>query len=269
MVDIACNPSHLPIYLQGDASGKVIPLVEGATVQTLIVVTAEDGTSTKTYSVAIRRLSSSDACLSQLELSAGSLQPPFSPLTFSYYCTLPCHLDCLTLRPKTEDPAMKTTFSNGSAMGTVSLGAGLTLIELLVTSVDGSNTATYTVNAMRKRCPFPVELSQKNSGADLRLECVACSGVLHCPCSVEGSPAYFYCWQCLEQLARINKADPMTGTALGEGWMKVEHGIEQELSAMAVVAHTPAGRTEGSMSKIASLVAQQCASQHSNQVQNT
>ena len=234
--------------------------------QALIVVTAEDGTTTKTYTVSIRRLSSKDAFLSDLELSAGILQPSFSPLTLTYYCTVPCHLDCLTLRPKTEDSAMKVTLSSGSAVGKVDLNAGLTLIELLVTSVDGSNTSIYSINATKKRCPFPVELVQKTTEADLRLECVACSGIPHCPSTVNGSPSYAYCRQCLEQLARVNKVDPMTGKMLGEGWMKTEHSIEQEISAMDAVVHTPAGHAEKNMSKIAALVAQQYASYRSKQV---
>ena len=65
---------------QGDAAaGRTVKLIEGRTAVVEVVVTAEDGKTCKNYVVSIRRLSADDACLSSLDVSAGTLRPCFSP----------------------------------------------------------------------------------------------------------------------------------------------------------------------------------------------
>ena len=218
-----------------------------------IVVTAEDGLSTKTYTISIQRLSSSDACLSQLDISAGSLQPPFSPSTLVYYCDLPSNLTSLTLRTKTEDSGMKTTLKDGSQVGTITLAAGLTIIEIIVTSVNGNVTTTYTINAIRLQCPYPVILKNKQ---DLQFICTACTGVVHCPCKVKDSDEGIYCQKCLLELSRVNKADPLTGGILGEGWMIIDHDLDAQLSSQDAICVTPFGKIETKIGEIPALVAQ-------------
>ena len=58
------------------------------------VVSAEDGKSTTTYSVAVSA-PDDDALLASLALSQGALSPAFAPGTFEYTCTvsdLPCNM---------------------------------------------------------------------------------------------------------------------------------------------------------------------------------
>ena len=218
-----------------------------------IVVTAEDGVSTKTYILSIKRLSPSDACLSQLDVSAGSLQPPFSPSTLVYYCDLPSNLTSLTLCAKTEDLGMKTALKDGSPVGTVPLAVGLTVIEIVVTSVNGSVTRTYTLNAIRLQCPYPVIL--KNT-QEQQYICTACTGIVHCPCKIKDSTEGIYCQKCLLELSRINKADPLSSGILGEGWMIIDHGLDAQLSSQDAICVTPFGKIETKIGDISALVAQ-------------
>ena len=80
-------------------------------------MTAEDGASSKTYTILMRRLSADDATLAQLDVSTGVLQPPFSPLVTNYECNLPCSVDSLSLRVKTEDAKMSVAMKERVAGG--------------------------------------------------------------------------------------------------------------------------------------------------------
>ena len=217
-----------------------------------MVVTAEDGQTTKTYSISIRRLSSSDACLSVLEVSAGKLQPAFSPSVLTYYCDLPSNLTTLSLRTKTEDPGMKTSLVGGAPLSSITLSPGLTVIEVSVTSPNGATNTVYTINAIRLQCPYVINLIEPSP----KYTCTVCASILHCPCNVNGSDAP-YCQKCLLELSRINKANPLTGGGLGEGWLVINKSLDAKLAGQKATCLTPCGKAEGLVGEIASVVAQQ------------
>lgn len=219
-----------------------------------MVVTAEDGHSTKTYTLAIHRLSANDACLCQLEVSSGSLSPSFSPSILAYYCDLPSNLTSLTLKTKTEDSNMKISQIDGNPLTAITLSPGLTVIQVLVTSANGKVTTTYTINAIRLQCPYPITLSSKEAAC--KYTCTACAGILHCPCNVKDTSAP-YCQKCLLELSRINKADPLTGAMLGEGWLVINQTLDAELSKQTATCVTPNGKIEGTMGDIPLLIAKQ------------
>ena len=227
-------------------------LKEGTTANIEIVVTAEDGQTTKTYTISIRRLSSSDACLSQLEVSAGRLQPSFTPSVLTYYCDLPSNLTSLSLRTKTEDPGMKTSLVGGAPLSSVTLSPGLTVIEVFVTSPNGATTTTYTINAIRLQCPYVIALNEPSPA----YTCTACASVLHCPCNVKGSDPP-YCQKCLLELSRLNKSNPLTGDSLGEGWLVINKSLDAELAGQKATCLTLRGKVEGLVGEVAALVAQQ------------
>jgi len=70
----------------------VIPLIEGATTEIRIEVSAEDGT-TKKYLIRVKRLSASDATLQNLSLSSGKLDPCFVSDCYDYTCESNENLD--------------------------------------------------------------------------------------------------------------------------------------------------------------------------------
>ena len=236
----------LTYSIQGADSSRTVKLTEGQTHHVEIIVTAEDGKSTKTYTVSIRRLSADDASLSQLDLSAGTLKPTFTPLTTNYECCLPSSIDNLSIRAKTEDQAMKLSMKDGSPVGTVHLTPGRTLIELAVQSVSGKSSTIYTITVIKNRLPATLQL--KNSSESF--ECAVCCGVVACPSRIKNGP-YTYCKSCLEELTRTNKIDPFTNKTLEEEqWMTEDFKCDSELGKEMATCPSPSGDVEGSMQQI-------------------
>ena len=239
-------------FFKGDATGKIVQLQEGKTSVVDIVVTAEDGHSTKPYTVSFHRLSADDACLSQLDISVGKLQPSFSPSVLEYYCDLPSNITQVAIKTKTEDPKITVALKGGAPVGTVSLSAGLTVVDITATSPNNKNTTTYTINALRLQSPYCFQLNHPNPS----LECAACNGIPHCPCRVNGNTDHLYCRQCLMELSRVNKMDPMTSRSLGEGWMIIDHKSDKILSEHIAIGNTPVGKIEGKIGQLPLLIAQ-------------
>lgn len=226
--------ANLSLTSQGADSSKVVKLTEGKTAEVEILVTAEDGTSTKSYTVLMRRLSADDATLAQLDVSAGALQPPFSPLVTKYECSLPSGVDSLSLRVKTEDAKMSVAMKDGSPVETVQLNPGNTLVEINVTSVSGKTTSTYTVMVSKNRLPPTLQLKSKDSA----FECAVCCNVAHLPSRIKGS-SHLYCSACLEELTRTNKTDPFTGKKLDkEGWLHLDLACDADLATQMAVCST-------------------------------
>ena len=71
------------LLFQNSGGSRTVPLKEGEINEIKIEVTAEDGT-TKIYWVRVNRLSAKDATLSELKVSAGKLEPEFSPDCLEY-----------------------------------------------------------------------------------------------------------------------------------------------------------------------------------------
>jgi tRNA threonylcarbamoyladenosine modification (KEOPS) complex Pcc1 subunit len=120
-------------------------------------VTAHDGSSTHGYRFTIFRMIAVTS-LSNLEVSAGRLSPPFSPEITDYLDTVPSTTAALTLKPTAADTAFAIKVDPGShsvASGAVSpalpLAFGSDTLSVTVTGRDGKTKRTYTVVVMRPR----------------------------------------------------------------------------------------------------------------------
>ncbi|MDQ3551994.1 MAG: cadherin-like beta sandwich domain-containing protein, partial [Bacteroidota bacterium] len=136
------------------ASGTVrnVALSVGSNMITTIV-TAQDGT-TKTYTITITRAPapSSDANLSNLTISAGTLTPAFASGTTSYTASVANSVTSVDVTP-TASNVNATITVNGTptASGTVrnvALSVGSNMITTIVTAQDGT-TKTYTITIIR------------------------------------------------------------------------------------------------------------------------
>ena len=229
-------------------------LTEGKTEEVEIVVTAEDGSTIKTYTVLIRRLSADDATLAQLEVLSGVLNPPFSPLVTSYECNLPCNVNTVSLRIKTEDPNMSASMKDGSPLDAVQLNPGRTLIEIVVNSVSGKTTSVYSITVLKNRLPPTLQLKEKG----FAFQCAVCCNILHQPSHIKGS-SHLYCKACLEQLTRTNKLDPFTGRKIEEeNWLLSDLECDEKLGKQVVICNTPNGIVEGPMQQIGSKLQSEC-----------
>jgi uncharacterized repeat protein (TIGR02543 family) len=136
----------------GSASGSISLNVGSNTIS--VVVTAQDGTTTGTYTVIVTRAGSSDATLSALSLSSGTLSPSFASGTESYTVSVANSVTSITVTPTRTQPNATitvngTSVTSGSASGSISLNVGSNTITVIVTAQDGTTTKSYTVSVTR------------------------------------------------------------------------------------------------------------------------
>ena len=136
----------------GSASND-LPLNVGENTLT-VLVTAQDGTTTSTYTLTVTRAPSSVSTLSGLTLSSGTLSPAFASGTTSYAASVGNSTSSLTLTPTTTDSTATvkvngTTVSSGSASNALPLIVGENTLTVLVAAQDGTTTSTYTLTVTR------------------------------------------------------------------------------------------------------------------------
>nr|WP_286672297.1 cadherin-like beta sandwich domain-containing protein [Cohnella hashimotonis] len=140
----------------GSAS-SAISLSVGSNDPIEIEVTAQDGTTIQTYTVTVTRAPSlsTNASLSGLSLSSGSLSPAFAPGTTSYTASVANGVDSITMTPTASDSAATvkvdgTPVASGSASSAINLSVGSNdPIEVEVTAQDGTTIQMYTVTVTR------------------------------------------------------------------------------------------------------------------------
>jgi hypothetical protein len=112
-----------------------------------IVVTAADGTTTKTYTVTVTRAAQNrDATLASLSVSAGTLVPLFDPGVTSYGLTVPNAVGTITVTGAAAQAGAAVSANSGQAQN---LSEGVNAIDIVVTAADTTTTKTYTVTVTR------------------------------------------------------------------------------------------------------------------------
>jgi len=130
-----------------------LPLVVGPN-NIAVVVTAQDGVTMQTYNVTVTQAASTNARLSALTLSNGTIRPAFTSGVTSYSTSVANTLTSMTVTPTTADPTATITVNglataSGSPSAPVSLNVGANNITILVTAQDGVTTQAYTVTVTR------------------------------------------------------------------------------------------------------------------------
>ncbi|WP_222429929.1 cadherin-like beta sandwich domain-containing protein [Paenibacillus cremeus] len=133
-------------------NAKTVNLNVGANTIT-VLVTAQDGTTTQSYTVTVTRAASSNADLSNLTLSAGTLTPSFASGTTSYAASVANAVISVDVTPTVADSTASVTVNGSAATSgnakTVNLNVGANTITVLVTAQDGTTTKSYTVTVTR------------------------------------------------------------------------------------------------------------------------
>ncbi len=136
------------------------------------IVTAGNGTTTKTYTITVTRGAiSSNANLAGLAISAGTLTPPFASLTTGYTVLVSNATSSITVTPSKVDvnatvKVNNVTVNTGNASAPISLALGSAVINTVVTAQDGITTKTYTVTVMKPgSLGFASSVFTVNSGA--------------------------------------------------------------------------------------------------------
>jgi uncharacterized delta-60 repeat protein len=136
----------------GEASNP-IPLAVGNNTITVVVM-AQDGVTTSTYTVSVTRAPSSIATLNGLVLSAGSISPTFVSNTTAYTLTVANTVTSTTVTPTVTNSAATVkvngaTVASGTATTSIPIAVGTNTITVLVTAQDGTTQKTYTVTVTR------------------------------------------------------------------------------------------------------------------------
>ena len=140
--------------VSGNASGA-ITLAEGETTEIKIKVIAADMMTSMTYTVSVARAASSDATLSALGISEGTLNPDFEKDTDMYDVVVRSGLEVIRVTPTASDAGASitvdtNTVESGSASSDITLTeGGTTEIKIKVVAADEITSMTYTVSVER------------------------------------------------------------------------------------------------------------------------
>ena len=150
-----------------------VDLTVGADVIDIIKVkvTAEDGNTTRTYTVAVPREvpASSDATLKSLAVSGGRFDPPFSSAKTGYTATVddttsritvtatPNHADATVEYLDGSDRPLTDVDTSSADTFEVDLTQSDTIIRVQVTAGDGNTTKTYLVVVRRRPASTVIE----------------------------------------------------------------------------------------------------------------
>jgi alpha-tubulin suppressor-like RCC1 family protein len=157
-INIAGRPADLNASMQINGVSKppgainwTINLLEGSNTLS-VLVTAQDGTTLKSYTLIVNR--TSGPSLSSFGLDSGTLSPAFNSNTTSYTVNVSSDTSSIAVTPTVTDATTSvnvngTTVASGSASNPVNLVYGDNTMTTKVTSQDGSTTKTYTMLVTR------------------------------------------------------------------------------------------------------------------------
>jgi YD repeat-containing protein/predicted outer membrane repeat protein len=139
-IDVTGTANHDGATVEGNVTNKTLDVGDNPV---SITVTAEDGVTTRTYTVTVHRFSN-DATLSSLTLSSIILTPAFNADITSYTVNVLYDVTNTTVTGKANHTAATVT-GNGNK----DLATGDNVITITVTAEDGVTTKEYTVTVIR------------------------------------------------------------------------------------------------------------------------
>lgn len=142
--EITAAPAHDAAVVQQTPVNPVALAVGVNNAQ--VKVTAQNGTTVKTYTIAIQRATNTNARLGRLEVAGGTLSPSFDPAVTSYTATVGNGVTqgVITAVPEDEDVAVQQ-----APPGPLPLSVGTQMVNLNVTAVDDVTEKTYTLALVR------------------------------------------------------------------------------------------------------------------------
>ncbi|MDB5851767.1 MAG: hypothetical protein JWP29_5519, partial [Rhodoferax sp.] len=173
------------IVNSGTVSGN-IALTVGANVITASVI-AENGATSKTYTLNITRAPATNANLANLTVSDATLSPSFASATTAYSASVSNSVAAVTVTSVTSSSA-STVKVNGSIVtsgvvsGSLPLNVGNNIITVMVTAQDGITTQTYTLAVNRAKADqaitFPTLQPVTYGAEDLALKATSSNASL-------------------------------------------------------------------------------------------
>jgi|GEM_PF-2394857 len=156
-LQVQVNGGGFSALTSGSPSGSLALNVGANTVD--VKVTAQDGTTIKTYSTTITRAASSNADLSAMSFSAGSISPAFAAGTTAYSFSVANGTTSTTVTATRADATATlqvqvngggfTALTSGTPSSALSLNVGANTVDVKVTAQNGTTTKTYTTTITR------------------------------------------------------------------------------------------------------------------------
>ena len=148
-VDVPNSITSLTVIPTPSDSNAAVQIIGGANLvvganTVAVQVTAPDGVASVTYSITVTRAASSNADLSGLAISSGTLSPVFTSSGTSYTVDVLNSVTGVTLTPTLSDITSSVQVTGGST-----LVAGPNAITIQVTAQDRVTVKTYTVVVTR------------------------------------------------------------------------------------------------------------------------
>ncbi len=135
---------------------------------------ALSGSSSNWVTGVLTAITSTDATLSGLATTAGTITPTFASATTTYTASVTNATASVTVTPTRNDPnatiqarvngGSYASVTNGSPSGSLSLNVGSNTIDVLVTAEDGTTTKTYTITVTRAANPPSITSFSPTSG---------------------------------------------------------------------------------------------------------
>jgi gliding motility-associated-like protein len=129
-----------------------------------VKVTAQDGTTIKTYTITVTRAASTNADLSALSSTAGSLTPAFAAATTAYTASVGNGTTSVTVTPTVADATATievrvnggayAAVTSAAASSALNVAVGANPIDVKVTAQDGTTIKTYTITVTRAAVAF-------------------------------------------------------------------------------------------------------------------
>ena len=138
-------------------SSSAVQVNTGDNVITISVL-AEDGTTSKIYTVAVQRAvaPSSNADLANLVVSSGTLNPGFDPTVTNYSIEVPYAVSSVVVTPTSANSTIKVnnaTVTSGYSSSAIPINSGDNIVTILVLAQDGTTSKIYTVDVQRLVAP--------------------------------------------------------------------------------------------------------------------
>jgi len=150
----------------GDSS-SAITLSSNKADKISFVIIAQDGKTQRTYTVTVIRRTSSDASLSSLEISAGTLKSCAAPIADTLRDTVSFMDSAVSITPSVLDTQASITINSiavkSGTASSVALTVGTTEVKIKVIAPNGTTTKTYLLYIIRKS-DSSVPLTEPPSG---------------------------------------------------------------------------------------------------------
>ncbi|MGH0143860.1 UNVERIFIED_CONTAM: hypothetical protein FKN15_041543 [Acipenser sinensis] len=128
---------------------------------------------------------------------------------------------------------MKVCVNDSDVAEPVLLNVGDTLLDVKVSSADGTKAQVYVVVISRMQLPHLVSFNDIKD--QVEFECPVSLTALYRPVSINGSdPKHTFSAPYIELLTRRSKVDPLDEQPLRKNWRNPEYDLDKRISAASV-----------------------------------